>query len=318
MDWYAGFAREQMSYWPTTVLDIGCNDGSQLTKFKELGFDTYGVDPAENLYRISSQDHTVICGFWDEATADQLKRKFDIISSQNAFAHIPDPLAYLKLAKKYLNEHGRLFISTSQADMVLNGEFDTIYHEHISFYNAESMRRLAERAGLYLIDVVKTPIHGTSYIFILSHNHHNSRRMSNILEQERIAGLHDPATYTKWARGVKNTLAELKDKLDFYRATGYVLVGYGAAAKGMTLLNAADIRLDVVIDDNPLKQGLLCPGVDTPVVGPDYLDSLTATDRVVFVPLAWNFFKEIRDKILSRRLSANDRFVKYFPQVEVK
>jgi hypothetical protein len=180
------------------------------------------------------------------------------------------------------------------------------------------MSKLAERAGLHLTDVIKTPIHGTSYIFVLSQTQYNQYRMSNILEQERIAGLHDPATYTNWARGVKNTLAELKDKLDFYRATGYVLVGYGAAAKGMTLLNAADIRLDVVIDDNPLKQGLLCPGVDTPVVGPDYLDNLTVVERVVFVPLAWNFFKEIRDKILSRRLSANDRFVKYFPQVEVK
>lgn len=318
MDWYAGFVREQMSYWPTTVLDIGCNDGSQLSKFKELGFDTYGVDPAENLYATSSQEHTVVCGFWNRETADKLKRQFDVITSQNAFAHIPDPVGYLKLAKKYLRDEGRIFISTSQADMVLNGEFDTIYHEHISFYNAESMRRLAERAGLHLIDVVKTPIHGTSYIFILSHHQHNIRRVYNILELERLAGLHQEETYSDWAKGINDTLTQLRDKLVFYRNTGYRLVGYGAAAKGMTLLNAANIALDVVIDDNPLKQGLLCPGVDTAVVGPDYLDTLEVGDRVVFIPLAWNFFDEICGKIRQRRRSDNDRFVRYFPEVEIK
>lgn len=207
MDWYAEFAREQMGYWPTSVLDIGCNDGSQLSKFKELGFDTYGVDPAENLYATSSQDHTVICGFWNQETANKLRREFDIITSQNAFAHIPDPVSYLRLARDHLREEGRLFISTSQADMVLNGEFDTIYHEHISFYNAESMRRLAERAGLYLIDVVKTPIHGTSYIFILSRHRHNSRRMSNILTMEKEAGLQDSATYTNWSMSSTQSIA---------------------------------------------------------------------------------------------------------------
>ena len=318
MDWYAEFAREQISYWPTSVLDIGCNDGSQLSKFKELGFDTFGVDPAENLYATSSREHNVICGFWNKETAFKLKRQFDIITSQNAFAHIPDPVSYLKLAKDYLKDEGRLFISTSQADMVLNGEFDTIYHEHISFYNAESMRRLAERAGLYLIDVVKTPIHGTSYIFILSRHRHNSRRMSNILTMEKEAGLQDPATYTNWSLGVRNTLTELSEKMNFYRGQGYKLIGYGAAAKGMTLLNAAKLDLDAVIDDNPLKQGTWCPGRNTPVVNIDHLDNFGNTDRIVFIPLAWNFFKEIRTKILAKRTSANDRFVRYFPKIEIQ
>jgi len=318
MDWYAEFVREQMTYWPTTVLDIGCNDGSQLSKFKELGFDTYGVDPAENLYAASSREHTVVCGFWNRETAVKFKRQFDVITSQNAFAHIPDPVSYLQLAKEYLRDEGRIFISTSQADMVLNGEFDTIYHEHISFYNAESMRRLAERAGLHLIDVVKTPIHGTSYIFVLSHHRHHSRKMANTLTMESIAGLQNPKTYSDWASGVRATLTELTEKMEFYRGQGYRLIGYGAAAKGMTLLNAAGLDLDVVIDDNPLKQGTWCPGRNTPVVSVDYLDTLGSTDRAVFIPLAWNFFDEIRKKIISKRESANDRFVRYFPRIEIQ
>lgn len=320
MDWYARFVREQFKFWTSNVLDIGCNDGSQLDAFKRIGLSTFGVDPAENLHAVSTvKGHRVLCGFWDQATAEQFgNQRFDIITSQNAFAHVPDPVGYLKLARQYLSYGGKIFISTSQADMVLNGEFDTIYHEHISFYNAESMRRLAERAGLYLSDVVKTPIHGTSYVFVLSTQPENQYRMSNILEQERLAGLHQEETYNNWAKGVNNTLKELQNKLDFYRGTGYRLVGYGAAAKGMTLLNAANIKLDVVIDDNPLKQGLLCPGVDTPVVGAEYLDTLAVGDRVVFIPLAWNFFDEIRSKIQQRRRSDNDRFVRYFPEIEIQ
>lgn len=169
MTWYANWVREQFAYWVDTVLDIGCNDGSQLDAFRRAQFRTWGVDPAENLHSFSNSRHTVVCGFWNEQTAAQLGRsEFQVITTQNAFAHIPDPLSYLKLAAEYLRNDGKIFISTSQADMVLRGEFDTIYHEHISYYNAYSMKCLAERAGLYLVDVVKTPIHGTSYIFVLA------------------------------------------------------------------------------------------------------------------------------------------------------
>jgi hypothetical protein len=142
--------------------------------------------------------------------------------------------------------------------------------------------------------------------------------MKNILEMEQNQGIHDPALYTKWQEGVFGLLGGLTNKLNFYKNSGYQLIGYGAAAKGMTLLNAAGLELDVVIDDNPLKQGTFCPGVNTPVVGVDYLDTLGTADRAVFIPLAWNFFKEIKTKILSKRNSSNDRFVKYYPQIEIE
>lgn len=311
--WYAQFVREQFNYWPTSVLDIGCNDGSQLDAFKKLQFQTYGIDPAENLYATSSAKHNVVCGFWDEETASTFGRDFDVITTQNAFAHIPDPLSYLKLAKEYLRNDGRIFISTSQADMVLNGEFDTIYHEHISYYNAESMRRLAERAGLYLIDVVKTPIHGTSYIFILAKKQLNEHRMANILAIEEQQGLHQTETYITWANNVDDLLSRLKDQIAEFRGFGYRVVGYGAAAKGMTLLNASGIELDAVVDDNPLKQGLYCPGTSIPVVSSEYIKDLPTDDLVVFVPLAWNFYKEIVAKINSIRKNDKDIFLRYFP-----
>ena len=318
MDWYVRFVRENFYHSPLSVLDIGCNDGSQLDAFKRLGFATYGVDPAENLYPVSSaKGHKIVQGFWNHESADQLDREFDIITSQNAFAHIPDPLTYLQTAAGVLRHDGKIFISTSQADMVLNGEFDTIYHEHISFYNAESMRRLAERAGLFLVDVVKTPIHGTSYIFVLAKKPENRFHMENILAME--SKLHQVSTYTDWSAGVNSLLSELKKGINDCRAQGYTVVGYGAAAKGMTLINASDIDLDCVIDDNPLKQGLYCPGTTIPVVGIDWLDRITdPNEHVLFIPLAWNFYAEIKAKIKARRDNANDLFLRYFPRLKAE
>jgi len=320
MKWYARFVLETFTTYtnrmgPYSVLDIGCNDGSQLDAFKELLFKTHGVDPAENLYPTSSAKHNVVLGFWDSISANLLGQEFDVITTQNAFAHIPDPLSYLKLAKTYLKTDGKIFISTSQSDMVLNSEFDTIYHEHISYYNVESMKALAERAGLHLIDVVKTPIHGTSYVFVLSKQPHNRERIENSLAIE--ARLHSGETYRYWAAGTKHTLQRLRVTIDTYKDIGYRIVGYGAAAKGMTLLNASRIPLDVVVDDNSLKQGLWCPGTHVPVVGPEYIKNIDPMTKILFVPLAWNFYTEISRKILAIRNQPGDTFIRYFPELQI-
>jgi 2-polyprenyl-3-methyl-5-hydroxy-6-metoxy-1,4-benzoquinol methylase len=317
MDWYARFVREQFDHWPTSVLDIGCNDGSQLDAFKRIGFTTYGVDPATNLHTVSSgKGHDVKCDFWP--TQHIFDTQFDVITTQNAFAHIPDPLTYLQSAASCLKHDGMIFISTSQADMVLNGEFDTIYHEHISFYNAASMKALADRAGLCLIDVVKTPIHGTSYIFILAKTPKNQQRIENILAMEAAAGLINGSTYRTWANDVTELISNLRDTVTEYQSNGYTIVGYGAAAKGMTLINASGIELNCVIDDNPLKQGLYCPGADIPVVDINWLTDLDTSTKVLFIPLAWNFYREIKSKILKVRSNPNDLFMTYFPKIKIE
>ena len=318
MTWYANWVREQFNYWVDTVLDIGCNDGSQLDAFRRAQFRTWGVDPAENLHSFSSSRHTVVCGFWNEDTASRLGRsEFQVITTQNAFAHIPDPLSYLKLAAQYLRSDGKIFISTSQADMVLNGEFDTIYHEHISYYNAYSMKCLAERAGLYLVDVIKTPIHGTSYIFVLAKRPVNEHRVKNILAMEQAVGLQTPMTYYDWNHRVERLLESLSEQIKEFRGFGLFkhVVGYGAAAKGMTLLNASGIDIDAVIDDNPLKQGTYCPGTQIPVVGKDYIEQLPRDEATLFIPLAWNFYDEIAHKIRSIRDQNGDAFMRYFPEL---
>jgi hypothetical protein len=101
-----------------------------------------------------------------------------------------------------------------------------------------------------------------------------------------------------------------------YRAEGFVIAGYGAAAKGMTLLNFGNITLDFIIDDNPMKQGLFSPGMHIPVVSIDMLDEC-ADLNIAFVPLAWNFFDEIKRKIKTKRDNAEDVFIKYFPNIRI-
>jgi SAM-dependent methyltransferase len=321
-EWFARFAQEYVQELDKgktkAVLDIGCNDGTQLDYFKLLGFGTYGIDPAENLYATSSKNHRIYCDFFDTELADQLESNMypDIIVAQNSFAHNPDPLLYLTNLKRLMDDNSRFFIQTSQADMVLNDEFDTIYHEHVNFYNINSMNELCKRAGLELVDVVKTPIHGTSYIFIVGKTGGRPAHIANLIANE--AQLMDPATYHRWAGNVYALMTELQGTIEKAKLSGYELIGYGAAAKGNTLLNSAKIKLDAIIDDNPLKQGLYSPGMNVPIVRPEWIDSYKPSDKIMFVPLAWNFYKEIKNRILVRRSNPHDRFVRYFPEVKVE
>lgn len=315
--WFADYCKEYVGE-PRTVLDIGCNDGTQLNYFKQIGLTTYGIDPAQNLHAKSSENHAVVCDFFGSDAVSQLNGvQYDIITAQNVCAHNPNPLDFLQSCKKLMSDETLLFVQTSQADMVLNNEFDTIYHEHVNFFNAHSMHELARRAGLYLIDVQKTPIHGNSYIFVLSLQNRRPAHVANIIDMEARYGLLSKETYEQWNYTVKNNVKELVQSLNKFKSEGFILVGYGAAAKGNTLLNFANIKLDFIIDDSPLKQGKFTPGTGCTIVSISELDKYTDQDKLLFVPLAWNFFAEIKNKIQTARTNNNDRFLKYFPNVMV-
>ena len=317
-DWFANYSLNFFSEKPKSVLDIACNDGTQLDSFKRIGLTTYGVDPATNLHPISSKNHEVILDYFTAEHVEGLKAKnIDIINAQNVFAHNSYPLDFLKQCKEIMHDSSVLFIQTSQADMVKNNEFDTIYHEHLSFFCANSMNELAKRAGLNLIDITKTPIHGNSYVFVFSKHPASDGKVEAVLAEERALGLQDPQTYIEYAEKAKQVVVDLKQTIADYRSKGYVVAGYGAAAKGMTLVNFGAIDLDFVIDDNPMKQGLFCPGVHTPVVSIDMLAECEDLN-VAFVPLAWNFFTEISTRIKAKRNKDGDVFIRYFPTIKVE
>jgi hypothetical protein len=179
------------------------------------------------------------------------------------------------------------------------------------------MRALAQRAGLYLIDIRKTPIHGNSYMFVFKKSAEDTSKVNAVLAEESEQGLQDMNTYLAYADRAVTIVEDLKHTIEHYRGLGYIVAGYGAAAKGNTLLNFSKTVLDFIIDDNPLKQGLYSPGMSTPVVPIAKLDDYAET-KVAFVPLAWNFFTEIRKNIKNKRDREGDVFIKYFPTISIE
>ena len=315
-EWFAGYVSERLSGLSYNVLDIGCNDGTQLDCFVKHNMNTYGVDPAENIHPTSSAKHSVICDFFGPEIVGKLSHvKYDAITAQNVFAHNQNPLEFLETCSALMDTHTQLFIQTSQADMVLNNEFDTIYHEHINFFNTNSMNELAKRANLDLIDVIKTPIHGTSYVFVFSKLLKRENHISNIIKSE--SKLLNTQTYIDWEASTIANMTVLKSTIDNLKREGYKVIGYGAAAKGNTLLNYIDTPLDLIIDDSPLKQNLYAPGTNSPIKSIDALKEFSKDTKIVFMPLAWNFFTEISQRIKAVRNEPQDKFLKYFPNVEV-
>ena len=301
-----------------SVLDIACNDGTQLDFFKEKGIDTYGIDPAENLHELSSKNHNVKCDYFDSKLYD---RKFDVIIAQNVLAHNRNRKKFLDDCENLMHGESILYIQTSQAEMIMNNQFDTIYHEHISFFNINSFNELAKRTNLYLIDVIKTPVHGISYLFILSkYPRWNlyKRKVKNTIEVERQRGLLSQKTYDNYKLKVSEIVENFKLLVEQSRSEGYKIVGYGAAAKGMTFLNFTDIKLDVVIDDNELKHHLHTPGTNIQIKPNGFLKQYKEHEKILFIPLAWNFYDEIRGRIKDARDNNNDWFLRYFPEVKLE
>jgi hypothetical protein len=171
------------------------------------------------------------------------------------------------------------------------------------------MMFLCNRAGLNLIDVIKTPIHGTSYIFVISADTSAPANIKNLVDIETNAGLYNKETYTQYSKNCADLVEKFREVVEEHRANGYKIVGYGAPAKGNTFLNFAKVPLDMIIDDNPMKQGLYTPGSSIGIVGSEVLKSFEEHDRILFVPLAWNFFKEIRERIIKQRNNFNDVFL---------
>jgi hypothetical protein len=178
------------------------------------------------------------------------------------------------------------------------------------------MEKLAERSGLSLIDVVLVPIHGTSYIWTLKAvNSGASDRLELRREHERKAGLMNQSTYSNFARRAKEIAEKTSEEILKLRGEGYAVWGYGAAAKGNTFLNFADIKLDGFFDDNALKQGLRSPGGHAIVFHPEKM--IEISDPICFIVPAWNFAEEIAHRILRLRSDERDRMLLYYPSLQL-
>jgi hypothetical protein len=230
------------------IIDIACNDGSQLDEFKKLGWKTMGIDPASNLFKISSVNHLIIQDYLRFGLQSFVKA--DLTIAQNVLAHTDNPKNFVHTASEIAPTN---FYQTSQANMVSRGEFDTIYHEHISFFSERSFFELSRIANTKLVSVEKRKIHGTSFLF------------------ETGAGLEiDPPEPIKkedvlaFADKALSTISHLRQIILEEKSSGRLVIGYGAAAKGMTVLNAVNVKIDFIVDDSPLKIGRFSPGLHIP------------------------------------------------------
>jgi hypothetical protein len=185
--------------------------------------------------------------------------------------------------------------------MVKNGEFDTIYHEHHSFFSISSMNALCERVGLVLEDVRERPVHGKSYLFVISNNRSEDKNVhiNNLIDLENYISLE--STYQNFTNKVINNKQRL---LDIINSSELKVIGYGAAAKGVVMSNYIGKKINYIVDENPLKIGKVIGSVNIPIVGPDTL--LKEPDDLTIIVYAWNFYDEVFKKIKKLRPNNND------------
>jgi len=291
-----------------TILEIACNDGSQLNQFKALDWQTFGADPAANIVELAREEgHKVKVGFWgvDDFT-DILPQELDVILAQNVLAHVPDPVKFLEGCSRHMTQQTLLYIQTSQCDMFESGQFDTTYHEHIHFFTAHSFKRVAELANLHVVDFEIVSIHGRSCLVTFSRKHSGeiapSYSFSQRLAYERSVGVTTDFYFAKFKYRSNAVQSWVHAQLHEMYLKGFRVIGYGAAAKGIVLLHsllAQDTQtytFDFVIDDEPMKQGRFCPGTDIPVKPSSSLRGMKDTSFVVVI-FAWNFEAEIKKRI---------------------
>ena len=298
------------------LLDIGSNDGSFLSKFKDTNWMSIGIDPAINLIPISnSLGVTTIPDFFTERLASLLTSDFNVIVAMNIFAHTSDPIGILRGIYNCLSENGAAYIQTSQADMFISGQFDTVYHEHISFFNVKSMKTLVNRSGLYLNDVTIVGIHGNSYLWKISKKPQNDV----IFDRELFElgnGFNSEELYIKFKALALDKVKEVNLIIDKYRKQKFKIVAYGSAAKGNTFMNFAGIKLDLLFDDTPQKIGKMSPVGGAKVSNPMQLESIK--EPLLIVIPAWNFATEILKKIRTLRKDSNDMYLTYFPETTIE
>ena len=301
---------------PKNVLEIACNSGLLLEMFKDKGLECVGVDPARNIRELSAaRGLDVYVDYWDKKFSEKVlseRGKFDLVLAFHVLPHVQDPNDFIESCLNVLSDTGNIFIQTSQCDMFLNNEFDVIYHEHSSYFTGQSIQKLARNHGLFVSSIVKTDIHSKSFLFSLSKVPCDETELSQLIAEETAAGIYTEEKYHSFARKAAETKQKLIDNLKRFRSEGYVLIGYGAAAKGNTLLNYIQMELDFIIDDNYLKWDYLTPGMNIPIRSIDLLKE--PIEQICFIPLAWNFYKEIKERINLVRDTKSDVFIRYFPE----
>lgn len=295
------------------VLDIGSNDGTQLLHFQALGYDVLGVESSKTTARIANAAGVAtINKFFNLQLARQLGRKFDAINAAGVFFHLEELHSVAEGIREVLHDDGVFVVQFLYMKRIVeNLAFDQIYHEHLLYYNLETIEVLLQRHGLALFDAYLAPIHGGSIVGFATHSDRRkpSARLVALRAAEEADHCNELATYVKFGRRIESKKTEDLAFLRSAKEEGKRIFGFGAPVKGNTLLNYFRVGtnyLDCLVEKNVLRRGLYSPGMHIPVVIEDELSDVPD----VYYVLAWNFKKEI----LANNQALIDRGVEfYFP-----
>jgi SAM-dependent methyltransferase len=305
------------------VLEIGSNDGTLLARLGGRTRAVLGVDPARNVAPLAEAAGVrTVVSFFSERLARELARDegpFDLVLALNVVAHTPDFRDLLAGVRTLLAPGGRCVVEVVHVlPTLLGGEIDTIYHEHVYCFSLLALAHACGSVGLALVDAETIAAQGGSLRVVLQRSESApppSAGVTEILARERAAGLERPETYARVA-GLARALREgVGARVRALRGTADLVVGLGASARGVVLLNYCGLGpadVDFVVDDTPLKQGKLVPGCHVPVH--DWTKIPKGT-KVAGLMLSWNYRREILAKLAARTSQA--RVLVPLPVLEV-
>jgi SAM-dependent methyltransferase len=298
---YADEMRRSLNLGPDSlVVELGSNDGYLLRNFVAAGVPVLGIEPAQNVALVAEAAGVpTLARFFSHALARELRaagRSADLIACNNTLAQIPDLNDVMAGIATLLAPDGLLTIEVPHLlPLLAENQFDTIYHEHFSYFSLGTMRRILGRHGLEVVDVIELPTHGGS---LRVHGRHAgaapvAERVESMVLRERAAGLEDVTTYAAFGARVAESKLSILEFLIGARRDGRSIAGYGAPGKANTMLNYCGIGPDLLpytVDRNPYKQSRFMPGSRIPIEHPDRLE-LDRPDIVWILP--WNLRTEI-------------------------
>jgi SAM-dependent methyltransferase len=307
------------------VVEIASNDGYLLQYFRAHGIPVLGIEPAANVAGVAREKGIPTrVSFFGAALARELVQEglaADLLLGNNVLAHVPDLKDFVAGLKIALKPRGVITMEFPHLlQLMQHNQFDTIYHEHFSYFSLATAEAIFASQGLTLFDVEELPTHGGSLRIYARHAGDDSRAVgpavAELKAREAAAGLGSLAPYAAFAEQVRETKRALLDFLIAAKREGKSVAGYGAPAKGNTLLNYCGIRedfIDYTVDRSPHKQGRYLPGTRIPIHAPEKLRE-TRPDYVLILP--WN----LKDEIVAQMAHIREwggRFVVPIPRVEV-
>ncbi len=290
------------------IIEIGSNDGSLLKEFKKLGVNVLGIEPASNISKIALKSNIPTMNkFFTSKLASTIakKEKPDIILANNVVGHIEDLNDFVLGIKNLLDDDGIFVFEVPYVlDLLKKTEFDTIYHEHLSYFSLLALTKLFKKFELKIFDIQRQLVHGgTLRIFVAKKGRRKiNPKVNKMIDFEKKYGISKIRTYKQFGKKVWTLRNSLQKKIKKLKQEGKMIYGYGASAKGNVLLNFCNIdnkMINFIIDTTSLKQNLLTPGTHIPIKSPKKIIQKGVGD--IFLLLAWNYKVDILKKEKSFR-----------------